>query len=407
MRGFLALGLIVLAAPAAIGATPQLSANYLFMQTTPTTNTDVREDLFHFGATAQSVAIAPGKLAQGSADASFLRMGAATSLTANPAAYAGLTAADMIDPIAPSPLYGGSLGIAQLAFASAQTIDTLDVATSFRTTANLYYDRAITLHEGSDMATLTNFFDAYQAANGFVPNASGQQVIMLAQVAASANMAVIVRDTGAACVGSSSLSCYARTEVYTSRYAGIYGVSSGLGQIDYTFVSGTSFERFQRPLFNPSNVLGTVSDTTPDPVDPFLPLDIAHHDVGNIAFDFEFLAGHSYELTTQLGCNVQMYGASYYQADTVAACDASHSLYWNGLTDARDLADAPLANVSLTSASGFDYRFASPLSPSLSAGVPEPSSWALMLVGFGLAGGAIRRRAQSRPSCSQSWNGRR
>jgi hypothetical protein len=28
-------------------------------------------------------------------------------------------------------------------------------------------------------------------------------------------------------------------------------------------------------------------------------------------------------------------------------------------------------------------------------GVPEPSTWALMIAGFGLAGGALRRRVRS------------
>jgi hypothetical protein len=32
------------------------------------------------------------------------------------------------------------------------------------------------------------------------------------------------------------------------------------------------------------------------------------------------------------------------------------------------------------------------------AAVPEPTTWALMLVGFGLTGAAMRRRASQRPA---------
>jgi len=47
---------------------------------------------------------------------------------------------------------------------------------------------------------------------------------------------------------------------------------------------------------------------------------------------------------------------------------------------------APVTGFQLTSQSGTDYNAAP------GGGVPEPASWALMILGAGLAGGALRRR---------------
>jgi hypothetical protein len=60
-----------------------------------------------------------------------------------------------------------------------------------------------------------------------------------------------------------------------------------------------------------------------------------------------------------------------------------HTTDWLGL----DVTDAN-RNVTLTSLSGFDYRYAALAPP----GVPEPTTWALTILGFGAAGAALRRR---------------
>ena len=63
--------------------------------------------------------------------------------------------------------------------------------------------------------------------------------------------------------------------------------------------------------------------------------------------------------------------------------DFEHTLKFVGLSFTDENGN-PLSNVTLTSASGFNY-----MHPSFSA-APEPTSWALMIGGFGLVGAAAR-----------------
>ena len=84
--------------------------------------------------------------------------------------------------------------------------------------------------------------------------------------------------------------------------------------------------------------------------------------------------------------NTRMDTSAYGYAPYTGASAQSlflNSFEWMGLTRTPET-----ANVVLTSESGFDYRYTS-----LPQGVPEPASWAIMIVGFGLAGGVLRRRA--------------
>jgi hypothetical protein len=67
-----------------------------------------------------------------------------------------------------------------------------------------------------------------------------------------------------------------------------------------------------------------------------------------------------------------------------AAQDAANSRLWGGIHWRFD--------IETGLATGYDIgRFA--LAQDAFNGVPEPSSWALMIAGFGLAGAAVRRRA--------------
>ncbi len=86
---------------------------------------------------------------------------------------------------------------------------------------------------------------------------------------------------------------------------------------------------------------------------------------------------------------------------SAASADFSHTLRWLGVSQVQyrngdgDLVDAPTGfRLSLLSAtSGFDYWNAAGANPFLAVGgVPEPTSWALLVAGFGLVGGKMRQR---------------
>jgi hypothetical protein len=82
-----------------------------------------------------------------------------------------------------------------------------------------------------------------------------------------------------------------------------------------------------------------------------------------------------------------------------AAADFGHTLRWGGVTSITGFDDGgnevalPTGfSLSLLSdTTGFDYMNAAGPNP-FTAAVPEPASWALMIGGFALAGGALRRR---------------
>jgi hypothetical protein len=82
-----------------------------------------------------------------------------------------------------------------------------------------------------------------------------------------------------------------------------------------------------------------------------------------------------------------------------AEADFSHTLRWGGVTDVQWLVGGvPQAlpdgfQLTLTSADGeFDYMHEA-FNPYLASATPEPGTWALAILGFGLAGAALRRRS--------------
>jgi hypothetical protein len=77
-----------------------------------------------------------------------------------------------------------------------------------------------------------------------------------------------------------------------------------------------------------------------------------------------------------------------YYGENVAIADFAHTIGWagKGYVAAAD-GSGHATGFLLNSDSGFDYNIA--------AGVPEPASWMTMLLGFGLAGTAIRRRSRA------------
>ena len=91
-------------------------------------------------------------------------------------------------------------------------------------------------------------------------------------------------------------------------------------------------------------------------------------------------------------------------ARTAVGCSGPQGCYWNGgwVTGTIDMSVAwggisavtlldgtALQGFSLTSLTGADWRQAG------TAAVPEPASWAMMVGGFGLVGGLVRRRRAS------------
>jgi hypothetical protein len=90
-----------------------------------------------------------------------------------------------------------------------------------------------------------------------------------------------------------------------------------------------------------------------------------------------------------LGVEVASYGYSSTSSGILASYAAlfppqNGAIQFDSFTN--DLTINDLATPATLDGSSFEYALVSP-------GVPEPASWALMLVGFGVTGGLVRRRA--------------
>ncbi|MGL6044398.1 MAG: PEPxxWA-CTERM sorting domain-containing protein [Sandaracinobacteroides sp.] len=132
-----------------------------------------------------------------------------------------------------------------------------------------------------------------------------------------------------------------------------------------------------------------------------------HQTVGKFALTFDFVAGEVVTFYSAASCFAQISGALNVVADTRATCMAANSGYWNGITSVVDPDGNPILDYRVTGVSGFDYRYAHPLSPDPAVrapgpgvpGIPEPASWALMIIGFGLVGTMARRQAVPALAC--------
>lgn len=82
----------------------------------------------------------------------------------------------------------------------------------------------------------------------------------------------------------------------------------------------------------------------------------------------------------------------FVSAQSQYSADLSHTFAWGGITDLRDESGNRITDfTAISDGSGFDYAkaFANP-----TGAVPEPGAWALMILGFGGVGSALRHRAR-------------
>lgn len=110
-----------------------------------------------------------------------------------------------------------------------------------------------------------------------------------------------------------------------------------------------------------------------------------------------FSSSNSYTVSLSLYCGTFIFltpGAATSPPQMSASCDASKSGYWTGLSDFSDADGNPIAPFGLIDLdTGLDISGASPAYlPGGVTPVPEPAQWTLLIAGFGLVGGAARRR---------------
>jgi hypothetical protein len=104
------------------------------------------------------------------------------------------------------------------------------------------------------------------------------------------------------------------------------------------------------------------------------------------------LAGLYVGQATAFSLNVDFFDAAHTLLGTVVATGAGDGVSFAGWED--DTNKVAFIDVTLPVADGFKVSAQSGYLQA-NGGVPEPAAWALMIGGFGLAGGMLRRRARS------------
>ncbi|WP_353198357.1 PEPxxWA-CTERM sorting domain-containing protein [Sandarakinorhabdus sp.] len=100
---------------------------------------------------------------------------------------------------------------------------------------------------------------------------------------------------------------------------------------------------------------------------------------------FENLIGQTVTITQSCGANAR----TFQQGDSSSSgCDYSHTITWGGINQVLDENGTPVSNFTALGSNGTNYAQA------INA-VPEPSSWAMLIAGFGLVGSAARRQKRA------------
>ena len=104
-----------------------------------------------------------------------------------------------------------------------------------------------------------------------------------------------------------------------------------------------------------------------------------------VTLNIPFTANRTFGIVSDLSCETR---APYDDAKS-QTCDANGTTLWGGIRSATDANGNVLTDWTVRSASRTDYTKS--LIPD-AAGVPEPATWAMLILGFGAAGSLIRRR---------------
>ena len=115
-----------------------------------------------------------------------------------------------------------------------------------------------------------------------------------------------------------------------------------------------------------------------------------------VGLKIPFTANRAFAIASRLTCQTR---APYTNAD-FQVCDANGTSLWGGITGVTDLNGNALTDWTVRSTSGTDYTL-SLIPPPVSGGVPEPATWALLIVGFAAVGGLARRDARQRRAVAQ------
>jgi hypothetical protein len=111
-----------------------------------------------------------------------------------------------------------------------------------------------------------------------------------------------------------------------------------------------------------------------------------------VTFPHQFIGNYSFEIDYQSGIPIRLYvGLQCFTRFGAANCDMSRSLYLNGVSDVVDDGNSPVQVSQISSEIGINHQF-NYAPPPVQPGVPEPSTWLMMIAGFGLVGAMARRR---------------